>query len=115
VEYEEHKHHRRGRLSGMFGSALTVAYAIYIVSYFGGLFLETLGGFLASALVMPHMVCVVLAAVFSCVGFFARKRWGMLTAAILMTVAAVLFMTYAPLVIVQAVLLFVSYARMCDN
>ena len=115
MEYEEYKRHRRGRVTGMFGSALTVAYAIYIVSYFSGIFMETFGGFLASALVMPHLLCVVLAAVFSCVGFFARKRWAMLTAAILMTVSAVLFMTYAPLVIVQAVLLFISYARMCDN
>lgn len=115
MEYEEYVRRRRGRVTGLIGSALTVAYAIYIVSYFSGVFLENLGGFIASALVMPHMLCVVLAAVFSSVGFFARKRWAMLTAAILMTVSTVLFMTYAPLVIVQAVLLFISYARMCDN
>lgn len=114
MEYEEYKRRRRGRVSGLFGSVLTVLYAVYMVSYFGGIFMETFSGFLASALVMPHMLCVVLAAVFSCVGFFARKRWAMLTAAILMTVSAVLFMKYAPFVIVQAVLLFISYARMVD-
>ena len=112
MEYEEYKQRRRGRLTGLIGSVLTVLYAIYIMSYFGGIFMETLGGFLASALVMPHMVCVVLAAVFSCVGFFARKRWATLTSAILLTVAATLFLKYAPFVVVQAVLLFVSYVRM---
>ena len=112
--HEEYKR-RRGRTSGMFGSVLTVTYAVFIISYLGAIFIETIGEHLASAFVMPHMACILLAAVFSCVGFFARKRWAMLTAAILMTVSAVLVVQYAPLVIVQAVLLFISCARMCDK
>lgn len=115
MEYEEYKRRRRGRVSGLLGSALTVAYAIYIVSYFAGVFTDSAVSFITSAIVTPHMLCVALAAVFSCVGFFTRKRWAMLTAAILMTVSAVLFLMYAHFVIVQAVLLFISYARMCDN
>lgn len=112
--YEEYQRRRRGRIPGCIGAILTIAYAIYIVSYFGDASTTNVGGFLASALVMPHMLCVALAAVFSLVGFFARKRWAMLTAAILLTAAAVLFTMYAPFVIVQTVLLFIAYARMKD-
>lgn len=112
--HEEYKR-RRGRASGMLGSVLTVTYAAFIIFYFGAIFMETIGEHFTSAFVMPHMACILLAAVFSCVGFFAWKRWAILTAAILMTVSAVLVVQYAPLVGVQAVLLFISYARMCDQ
>ena len=37
---------------------------------------------------------------------------GFLTAGILLIVAAVIFLTYAMLVVVQAVLAFIAYARM---
>lgn len=114
MDYEEYQRRRRGRIPGLIAVILTVAYAVYIVSHFGNASMENVGGFIATALVMPHMICVALAAVFSCVGFFARKRWAMLTAAILMTVSAVVFPTYAMLVVVQAVLMFISYARMKD-
>ena len=112
MDYEENQRRRRGRISGCIGTILTVAYAVYIVNHFGNASMENAAGFIATALVMPHMICVALAAVFSLVGFFARKRWGMLTAAILMSVSAVVFPTYAMLVIVQAVLMFITYVSM---
>ena len=102
----------KGRVVGFLGTALTVLYAIYIISYFGDIHMENLGGMIATALVMPHMICVGLAALFSLVGFFGKKRWAMLTAGILMAVAAIVFMTYAMFVIIQAILLFIAYARM---
>ena len=105
-------HKPKGKVSGCIGMALTVIYAIYIVQYFGGIGINTLTGYLVNSIVMPHMLCVVVAAIFSCIGVFGNKRWAMLTAGILMAVSAVLMTMYAQLVIVQAVLLFVSYARM---
>lgn len=101
-----------GRFSGGVATALTVLYSVYILSYFGDIGMDSLGGYLAMQIVMPHLICVLLAAIFSLIGFFGRKRWAMLTSGILMAVSAVLMMQYAPMVIVQAILFFVSYARM---
>lgn len=102
----------KGKVCCAFGSVLTVLYAFYIVSYFGSNALDDIGTFLASIIVAPHMVCVVIAAIFSLVGLLAYKRWAVLTAAILMAVAAALFPRYAMFVIVQSLLLFIAYARM---
>lgn len=102
----------RGRLSGCIAMVLTILYAGYILHYFGGVGIDSLGGFLANAIVMPHMVCVTVAAIFSAIGFFGRKRWAMLVSGILMAVSGVLMMQYLQMVILQAILLIVSYARM---
>lgn len=110
VDIKEEK--TMGRLSGGFAMVLTILYNIYILSYFGDVGMDSLGGFLAMQIVMPHLICVALAAIFSLIGFFGRKRWAMLTAGILMSVSAVLMMQYAAMVIIQAILFFVSYARM---
>ena len=107
--------HTPGHYCRLFGMILSVLYAIYIVSYFGGIALDDAGSFIASILVAPHMICVVVGSVFSLVGFFGEKRWAVLTSAILMAVAAALFPKYAGFVLVQAILLFVGYAKMLNN
>lgn len=114
VTYTEEVYVRKmkGRVTGFLAMLLTVIYAIYILSYFGGMFLDTFTGYLATIMVMPHLLCVTLGTIFVCIGFLGKKRWAMLTAGILLAVSAVLMMTYAPMVIVQAVLCFISYARM---
>ena len=102
----------KGRVSGLLCMILTVAYAIYIMSYFAKAGASDLGGAIATAIVTPHMVCVAVAAVFTVIGFFGKARWGFLVAGILLVVAAVIFLTYAMLVVVQAILAFIAYARM---
>lgn len=102
----------KGRVSGFFAMLLTVLYAIRIISHFGGLGMDSLTGYIANAIVMPHMLCVAIAAAFSLVGFFGKKRWAMLTSGILMAASAVLMTMYAQMVIVQTILFFISYARM---
>lgn len=109
---EEYAPKPKGRISGCLGMILTVLYAGYLLVYFSGVGSSSIGGALASAIVAPHMLCVAIAAVFSCIGFFGRKRWAMLTSGILMIAAAVLFTTYAPMVLFQVILLFIAYARM---
>lgn len=111
-EYYEAPLKQKGRVSGCLAMILTVLYAGYLLVYFSDVGSSSIGGALASALVAPHMLCAAIAAVFSFVGFFGKKRWAMLTSGILMVAAAVLFTTYAPMVIIQAVLFFISYARM---
>lgn len=101
-----------GRFIGFVAAALTIIYALYLLDYFAGVGTETLGGYIAMSMVSPHMLCVVVAACCSLIGCFGRKRWAMLTCGILMAASAALFPTYAQMVVVQAILFFIAYARM---
>lgn len=112
VDEEEKPHKIKGRFTGFLGMVLTVLYAVYIISYFGDQSMSNLGGYLASQVVMPHMLCVSVSACLSLVGFFGKKRWAMLACAILMVVSGVVMTLYFPMVIIQAILFFISYARM---
>lgn len=102
----------KGRISGALCMLLTVAYAIYIVSYFAKASSVNAGGVIATAIVTPHMVCVAIAALMSIIGFFGKARWGFLVCSILLIVAAVIFLAYALFVIVQIILAFIAYIRM---
>ena len=108
----------KGRVSGFLCMILTIVYAIYLVSYFSNISslatdgASKLGGAIATALVTPHMVCVAIAAVMSVVGFFGKARWAFLVCGILLIVAAVVFLAYAMMVVIQAILAFLAYARM---
>ncbi|MDD6052144.1 MAG: hypothetical protein PUC00_12915 [Clostridiales bacterium] len=102
----------KGRISGGVCMLLTVLYALYIIMYFSEAGNANLGGAIATAIVTPHMVCVAIAAVMSIVGFFGKARWAFLVCGILLVVAAVLFLSYAMMVVVQATLAFVAYCRM---
>lgn len=102
----------KGRITGFLCMLLTVVYAIYLVSYFAGISTKDAGSAIATALVTPHMVCVAIAAVMSIIGFFGKARWAFLTCGILLVVAAVVFLPYAMMVVIQAVLAFIAYARM---
>ena len=101
----------KGRISGCIAMILTFMYAIFIILPFADFGMDTIGNYIAMQMIMPHMLCVALAAIFSAIGFFGKQRWSILTAGILMSASAVLLLEYAIMVIVQAVLFFVSYAR----
>ena len=73
---------------------------------------EAAGAAIASILVMPHLVCTLIAVVFNALGFFLNKHGFALVAGILYAVAMVLFPTYFFFVIVQMILCFVAYALM---
>lgn len=101
----------KGRISGCIAMILTILYAVFLLLPFADIGMDTIGNYIAMQMVMPHMLCVVLAAIFSAIGFFGKQRWAILTAGILMSVAAVLMLEFAPMVVVQAILFFISYAR----
>lgn len=57
---------------------LASAYAIYLIVYFFGSTVsasgtEAIGGAIATALVMPHMLMFLIGAVFGWLGFFIKK------------------------------------------
>lgn len=102
----------KGRITGFLCMLLTVAYAIYLIAYFRDALSSDWTGAIATAIVTPHMACIAVAAVMTIIGFFGKKRWGFLVGGILLVVAAVIFLTYAMMVVVQAALAFIAYARM---
>lgn len=97
-------------------SLITTAYVIYLMVHFGSSFFaedsaEVVGGALATALVTPHMFFLGLGVVFSWIGFFFKKSWAALVAAILYCVGAILFLMYALFVVPSIILGFVGYSK----
>lgn len=101
----------------LISAILGVAYAIYGAVYWsgvksGGSTAEAIGAGIAIAIVMPHLMCAMVAVAFNVLGWVMSHRGFALTGAILYTVAAVLFPVYAIFVIVQAVLSYIGFARL---
>lgn len=97
---------------------LGALYSVYIVIYFfGNTASQTdaaaaIGAGIATAIVMPHMLCTVLATIFNILGWAMNKRGFALTGAILYAVAMVMFPMYFFFVIVQMILSFVGFAKL---
>ena len=97
-------------------TALATIYAIYLISYFFGGTMsadgaEAVGGAIATALVMPHMIMFFIGAIFGWIGFLLKATWSALVAAILYSVGTLLFLVYfmfgAPILILG----FVGYSK----
>lgn len=96
---------------------LATAYVVYLITYFFGATAnadetaEAIGGAIATALVMPHMIMFLIGAIFGWIGVFLRKSWGALVAAILYSVGTLFFLAYimfgAPILILG----FVGYSK----
>lgn len=101
-------------ISGIIG----IAYMIYSAVYWSGVnsgsgdALEAIGAGIATALVMPHLVCAAIAVVFNILAWVMCNRSFALVAGILYTVALVLFFAYFMFVIVEMILCFVAFAKM---
>lgn len=101
----------------LISAILGVAYAGYCIIYWSGTLSstsgwETVGAGIATALVMPHMICAILAAIFNVLGWGLNSRGLALTGAILYAVAAALFPMYALFVVVQMILSFIGFATL---
>ena len=95
---------------------LAAAYSIYLVCYFFGGTLnasgtEAIGGAIATALVLPHMLMFLLGAIFGWLGYLAKKSWAALVAAILYSVGTLFFLAYAMFGIPLLILGFVGYSK----
>lgn len=107
---------KKSKLS-LISFVLGIIYFIYIVSYFiSGMSdadsTAAVGAGIAAMLVTPHMIATGIAVLFNALGFFMNKRGFMLVAAILYTIAMVLFPFYFMFVIIQTILSYVAYAKM---
>ena len=117
-EYEEYEEKKKKSVLLLISAILGVLYAIFIVTYFAGVgsgadgAAEAIGAGIATMLVMPHMICAVLAAIFNVLGWGMSSRGFSLTGAILYAVADVLFPVYAMFVLIQMILSFIGFARL---
>lgn len=96
---------------GMFYICFSIPYWINATAGMSDPF-EALGAGIATALVVPHLICVVLAVIFNAVAACMMKPGFALTGGILYAVAMVLFLPYFMFVIVEMILSFVGFARM---
>lgn len=93
-------------------------YGIYIISYFfNGLSsassgAEAAGAVVATALVAPHMILVVLAVIFNALAYFKNAKGFALTGGILYSVAGGIFILYLPFVIVSIITSFIGYSKL---
>ena len=107
----------KNRSKVLFVSAiLGTLYALYLVSYFTGGVTSTdgaeqVGTAIATALVLPHAMLLVLAVIFNWVGFFMNKTWAAITCGVLYSVSGVLFLLYIVFEIPMIILSFVGVSK----
>ena len=95
-----------------------VIYLIYSTKYWGGAntsavdSTKQIGAGIATVLVMPHLVFTFLAVLFNVFALLMNKRGFALVAAIIYTVAMVLFPLYFIFVIIEMILCYIAYAKM---
>ena len=101
-------------VSFIIGAAYLIYSAVYWSQAAGGgaNAAEQIGAGLAAALVMPHLICTVIAVIFNGLGLFLRKRGFALTGAILYSVALLLFPAYFMFVIIEMILSYIGFAKM---
>lgn len=97
---------------------LGVVYALYLIGYIVNTnasmteTAEAIGAGIATVIIMPHLICTVLAVIFNILGWAMNKRGFALTGAILYTVALVLMPLYFMFVIIQMILSYVGFAKL---
>lgn len=101
----------------LIAAVLGLLYTLYSISYWsntgaGTDSAEAIGAGVATLLVMPHLLCAGLAALFNILAYLMRNRAFALTAGILYSVAMLLFPMYFMFTVIQAVLCFIAFARM---
>lgn len=74
-----------------------------------------IGTAIGLTLLLPHLILVVLGAVFNAIGWLGKFRWAALTAAILYTVGGVLGLTNFIFQIVPMILCYVAYGKSKAN
>lgn len=72
---------------------------------------QAVGTALGMAILLPHLILVVLAALFNAIAWLGKFRWAALTAAILYTVGGVLGFVNFLFVLVPMVLCYVAYGK----
>ncbi|AUN14184.1 hypothetical protein [Paraclostridium sordellii] len=97
---------------------LGIIYTLYLVFYFAGAIggsadaAEAIGASIAATLVIPHMACVAIGAIFSIVAVVTSKPWAGLTSMILYFVSGILFLPYVIFSIVLGIVALCGWLNM---
>lgn len=100
----------------LISAILGLIYSIYIITNFGFIAIssesgaEFAGVAVATALVTPNIILVVLAIIFNWIAYFSNKRGFALNSGILYSVSSAAFMMVIPLIVLS----FVGYAKLKD-
>ncbi len=73
---------------------------------------EAFGAGIAAMLILPHLVIGTIGMIFNLIGYKIKKRGFILTAAILYTIAIVLCIFWAFLLIPGMIFMWIGYAKM---
>lgn len=115
---EKYKKQKKYNIFLLIAFVLGVLYSLYIIYYCistsgsGASDAENIGIGIGITLIMPHLICAVLATIFNGLGVFLEKRGFALTGAILYTIACVLMPIYFMFTIIQAILSYIGFAKM---
>lgn len=72
---------------------------------------KAIGTAIGMTILLPHLILVVLGAIFNAVAWLGKLRWAVLTAAILYTVGGVLGLVNFVFMLVPMVLCYVVYGK----
>jgi cytochrome bd-type quinol oxidase subunit 2 len=98
-------------------SILATLYSVYLIANFANAFADTTsaaeqaGASIAMMLVAPHAFVTVLGMIFGWLAYVMNKTGFALTSAILYSVAAGLFILYAPFLLPMIVIGFIAYSK----
>lgn len=98
-------------------SILGTLYVLYLtIHFFGGIFTsndaaETVGFTIATALIMPHLIFVLLSVCFNWLAFFMVSKPFAITSGVLYVVAGLVFMLYIFFVLPMIILSFIGVAK----
>ena len=118
MEEEEMKVKKRRSKLLLASAIIGVLYILYSISYWTGAntsgadTAEAIGAGIATALVMPHLICTGLAVIFNIIGWAMNHRGFALTAGILYSVAMILFPMYFMFVLLEVIFSFVGFAKL---
>ncbi len=100
----------------LIATSIATIYVVYLLTYFvGGTAnaegADMVGGAIATALVMPHIIMFLIGAVFGWIGVLARKSWAALVGAIMYAVGTLFFLMYAMFGVPILILGFIGYSK----
>ncbi len=108
----------KSRSKVLFVSAiLGILYSLYIISYFLGVnsnatgASEAVGSAIATTLVLPHLILVVLATIFNILAFFMNSKGFAITCGVLYAIAGAAFLLYIMFVIPMIILSFIGVTK----
>lgn len=97
---------------------LSTIYLVYLINRFlGGIFrsedlASILGSGIASILIMPHILALVIGVIFNWIGWIAKLKWTALVSGIMYAIAMVTMFIYSPFVVVQMIFCFIAFSKM---